>query len=105
MTKLTNLDFINIAHGIQNTRIYKIKKEFFAYTATATEIIPFISTDVQSVANHIMEILEDSWGHINLSLNYKQGTYNKRKMKKLNALLGECDVDVITIKKWVIFLI
>ncbi len=107
MNSLVNLDFINIAHGISNTRIYRIEKQFFSYTSTISEIIPYISTTVQDMVNHITKILESSWGQINLSLNYKQNTYNKRKMAKLNNLLkgGDVELNSNNIKTWINFLI
>jgi hypothetical protein len=104
---LSNLDFINIAHSIDNTRIYRMEGKFFCYTATITEIIPFSCLTVVEMAEHIMKMIESSWGDISLYLAYKQNSYNKRKMKKLNNLLKEGDVDISveSIKKWIVFLI
>jgi hypothetical protein len=102
---LDNLDFINIAHGISNSRVYRIDREFFMYTATRTGIIPFVSITIDDMVSHILEILEQSWGQIDLMLNYKK--YNKRKMKKLNNLLlhGDVELNKANIKNWITFLL
>lgn len=104
---LTNLDFINIAHGIDNTRIYKAEGVFFCYTATVSEIIPFSCLTVKDMTEHIIKILDLSWGDVNLSLNYQKGTYNKKKIQKLNNLLklGDVEVNIKTIQKWILFLL
>ena len=103
---LTNLDFINIAHGIDNTRVYRVKDEFYCYTSTIEEIIPFGCKKAINMAKHLNETLKNSWGEINLTLNYKQGSYNKKKMKRLNRLLGEglTDVNEKELLKWLMFL-
>jgi hypothetical protein len=102
---LLNLDFINICHGINNTRIYRKNKEFFAYTVTVDEIIPFGTKSVKNMSNHILKMVENSWSDVNLSLNYKQGTYNKRKIKKLNKLLKEKEMTYKNVFSFLIFLI
>jgi hypothetical protein len=104
---LTNLDFINFAHGIDNTRVYKTEGKFFCYTATVSKIIPFSCLTVKGMSEHIISMLNLSWGNVNIALNYKQGTYSKKKMQKLNNLLrlGDVDVSVETIQKWIVFLL
>ena len=110
---LVNLDFINIAHGIDNTRIYKKDKELFCYTVNLESIIPFSTLKAANMASHINQILLESWGDINLMLNYKRGTYNKKKMKKLRTMLeyekclSEDEKDTVSEKellKWIMFL-
>ena len=103
---LVGLDFINIAHGIENTRIYRNKGEFFCYTATIEALKPFSTTRAKNMARHLSEVLKDTWGEINLALNYRKGTYSKKKMKKLNKML-ESDTEPTEdeLLKWVMMLL
>ena len=103
--ELEGLDFINIAHGLSNTRVYRTKGEFFCYTATVEAIQPFSSVKAVNMACHLYEVIKDSWGDVDLCLNYRKGSYSKKKMKKLNALLaGETDPTDAGLLKWVMML-
>jgi len=102
---LVGLDFINIAHGINNTRVYRTKGEFFCYTATVDELLPFSTIKAVNMACHLYKMIKDSWGEVNLCLNYKKGSYSKKKMKKLKKLLGEeIDISEVELLKWVTLL-
>jgi hypothetical protein len=101
---LTGCDFINIAHGVDNTRIYRKHQELFSYTATITDIIPFATMKAHEMVNHLDKMMINSWGEINLTFNYRQGTINKKKKHKLDVLLGIKEIDSKILLRWIMML-
>lgn len=104
MPTLTGCDFINITHGVSNTRIYRKDQELFCYTATITNIIPFATKKAHELVNHVIKMTDDAWGEVNLTLNYRQGTFNKKKKDKLNTLLKIKEIDNKILLRWVMLL-
>ena len=100
-------NFLNLVHNIDNTRVYKIDDEFFCFTATLTEIIPFSSKKVSTMANHLLYKVSDENCQVELFFGYAEGSLSKNRKKKLNHLLknGKTDVDFKNISKWVSLLI
>lgn len=102
---LDGIDFINIAHGLNNTRVYKVRNELFCYTATPDLIQPFTTTKAANMAQHLYEEIKNSWGDVDLCLNYRQGSYSKKKMKKLNKLLSnDTEPTKNELLKWIMML-
>jgi hypothetical protein len=100
-------NFVNLVHGISNTRVYKIKREIFCYTATQKEIQAYSTTSVQEMAIYLLEKTNDENCSLDLMFGYCLGSLSKMKMKKLNLLLkqGATDVNVETISRWVSLLL
>ena len=100
-----NLNYINLTHNINNTRIYKMDKEFFAYTATQKNILAYSTLFVNEMAQHILEKIQDENCEVNLMFGHKKGSLSKNKQKKLKNLLKEDEVNIQTLKRWVSMLL
>jgi len=101
------LNYINLVHNINNTRVYKIGKEFFSNTATQKEIVCFTSLTVIEMSKHLLEKVSNENCQVELMFGYAKGSLSKNKFKKLKQLLkqGQSDVDLESIVKWVSLLI
>lgn len=107
MTITDQLNYINLVHGINNTRLYKIEKEFFSYTATRKEILVFTALTVNEMGKHLVEKISDEPIQVELMFGYAKGSLSKNKAKKLKQLLnqGKTDCDLESMLKWVSLLL
>jgi hypothetical protein len=103
---MTDSAYINIAHGIDNTRIYREAGVFFSYTATRDAIMPFSDKRAQRMAQHIMVMVEGNKGEANLTLGYPD-TWSRRKKSRVNSLImtGITDFDVKHLMPWLCLLL
>ena len=106
---LNEKPFINIAHGFNNTRIYKADGELFSYTATIESIIPFSTKSIYDMTEHIMKQIKGLESDVNLLFCYPRGYVKPRsnKKKKLNKLLdlGRCDITFNLMSRWITMLL
>jgi hypothetical protein len=100
-------NYVNLVHGICNTRIYKIENEFYTYTVSREQITPFTSTKINEIVNVVLKKLEDEPIQVELMFGYKAGSLSRNKKRKLKLLLsnGLVDVDFKNISLWVSLLI
>lgn len=100
-------NYVNLVHGINNTRVYKIEKEFFTYTVTTEQILTFSSKKINEIVDVIMDRISDENAEINLMFAYKAGSLSRNKKKNLKILLaqGLVDVDRKNISSWISLLI
>lgn len=101
------LNYINLVHNINNTRVYRIGKEFFSNTSTQKEIVCFSSLTVLEMSKYLLEKVSDENCQVELMFGYARGSLSKKKFKKLKQLLnqGQSDVNLESIVKWVSLLI
>ena len=95
-----------MAHGISNTRIYRIENEFYCYTVDREGIKPYGTTILKEIAEHLDEVINRDWGIVNLHFCYMRGSLSKNKRKKMNTLLDQQGiVDTPTLTKWITLLL
>ena len=100
-----HLNFINLVHGINNTRVYKIEKEFFSYTATQSEILAYSTRTISEMAEYLLKKVSDENCQVNLMFGYAKGSLSKNKKKKLNDLLKEENVELKIFIRWITLLL
>ena len=105
---MTTGAYINIAHGWENTRVFRNTGtgEFFCCTATRTELKNFLDKGARKTAEHIMAMVEGAEGEANLTLGYP-ATWSRRKRDKVRKLLrrGITDFDVEHLLPWLCLLL
>ena len=99
--------YINIAHGCDNTRIYRQEPEgeFFSYTATRESIIPKACRSASEMAQHVVQMTAGTQCEANLTFAYPT-TLSRKKKSKLSALMqrGITDFDVDHVVPWLMLL-
>ena len=89
------LNYINLVHGIDNTRVYRLDakatqdsshNEFFCYTATRSEITPFYTVTAKKMAEHLIKVVENEPCQVELMFGYKRGSLSKNAMGNPNRL-------------------
>ena len=104
---LSDQPYINIAHGCDNTRIYRQEPEgeFFSYTATRENIIPKACRSAREMAEHVVQMAAGTQCEANLTFAYPT-TLSRKKKSKLSALMqrGITDFDVDHVVPWLMLL-
>ena len=101
-----NLAFINLCHGIDNTRLYRMDKVLYCYTVDRYAIKPFETKCAREMAQHLFNVLECCIGEVNLNFGYPKGMLGKKQKKKLKHLLNDDNQDITEnrLVQWVMLL-
>jgi hypothetical protein len=100
-------NFINLVHGCDNTRVYKMDNDLFCFTAGLTEIIPFKTKTLAKMVKYLLEKISNEQCQVEIMFGYAQGSLSKNRKKKLNKLLrhGQGDVNYKNLSVWISLLI
>jgi hypothetical protein len=100
--------FINLAHHVDNSRIFYIKDKnvFYMTHVTLQEIRPH-EANLLKMSVHIFSIIKDCPSNVNLTFGYPKDTLSKRQKKRLESLLNDEDQDITIhrISQWLTLLL
>ena len=100
-----NLNYINLVHGISNTRIYKMDNELFSYTASRFSIVPFSTTSIHDMAEYLLKSVSDENIQVELMFGYKKGSISKKTKTKMNSLMGIQEINLQLFIKYITLLL
>jgi hypothetical protein len=100
-----NLNYINLVHGISNTRVYKIDNELFSYTASRFSIVPFSTTSIHDMAEYLLKAVSNENIQVELLFAFKKGSISKKTKTKMNSLMGIQEINLQLFIKYITLLL
>ena len=85
-------------------RVYFKNKEFVCMQMTREELIPYATTSLRNMAEHLFQMMKTCVSKCNFNFYYPN-TFNKKKVNKINKLL---EINVCTIQiliRWLTLLL
>jgi hypothetical protein len=103
---MENKSYINLVHGLFNTRVFKKDGKYLIITATNVEINTYTSKKINEIIENLVERTNNEPLQVELMFAYEKGSLSRGRRRNLRILLENplVDLDFKSLGDWVALL-
>ena len=92
------MDYINLMHGLNNTKIYKHQNEFCAFTSSSNEILTFETKSIEEMAKYLFKKIQEP---SKIRMMFDGEFISNKKKQLLMGLIKEKYITLEIFTRWI----